>query len=275
MRWRFHNPNDPDEASQHNAVVEKIDAWWREFQTKTEDLAAFFDQKTKWNLPEWMAEHLHAIDPRLMWEFGTALNCDGHRLVITPEVEHHLRPLTATIIEKAPKIDGWEFYPHRVPEDLDMAQKTVEARTGGDLTDVGVYVELGEHNKIDLCFCSPRINEFDDEKAIGEAFVAAESLLGEDCLNRWIGDIKVDPVADTFILRGLRRIIGSRLTPVGELKSAVDALIEKVRRQLPDEPHHKWIETTSWTGRKLKPDRSEDYPEQLDLAVGTSGNRDL
>lgn len=36
-----------------------------------------------------------AVNPSLMWENGPAIQGDGHRLVITREQEHQLRPLVA------------------------------------------------------------------------------------------------------------------------------------------------------------------------------------
>jgi len=40
-----------------------------------------------------------------MWEFGPAVNKEGHRLVITPESAHHLRPLVNRIGQEI--LDKW------------------------------------------------------------------------------------------------------------------------------------------------------------------------
>jgi hypothetical protein len=57
-----------------------------------EHLESFFDNHAEWDLAGWMQQHLQGIDSRLMWEYGPGAN-RGHRLIITPEGEHHLRPL--------------------------------------------------------------------------------------------------------------------------------------------------------------------------------------
>src|SRR5205807_8367784 len=117
MRWRFIDPQNRPEAAERNAVTAKIDSWWSEFQGKTDEIVALFSQKAKWDLPEWMAQHLQAIHASLMWEFGPPVRGIGHRLVITPESAHHLRPLVRAILERAPGLDGWEFYEYRLAED--------------------------------------------------------------------------------------------------------------------------------------------------------------
>src|SRR5262245_36475517 len=119
MRWRFIDPNNRSEAAERAATIARIDSWWQEFQVKSGDLAALFSRKAQWDLPEWMARHLGDVHPKLMWEFGPAVRNGGHRLVITPEGQHHLRPLVRTLLERAPSVPGWEFYEYRLAEDLE------------------------------------------------------------------------------------------------------------------------------------------------------------
>jgi hypothetical protein len=67
-----------------------------------------------------MVDTLQAIHPSLMWEYGSAMRQPGHRLVITPESRRFLRPMVRTILERAPKIAGWEFYPYRLAETAEL-----------------------------------------------------------------------------------------------------------------------------------------------------------
>ena len=98
MRWRFIDPNNRPEIAEREAIIAKIDSWWRTFQERTADLSALFSRKVEWDLAEWMWQHLQDIDPKLMWEFGPAVGKKGHRLVITPEDRHDLRPLVREIL---------------------------------------------------------------------------------------------------------------------------------------------------------------------------------
>jgi hypothetical protein len=244
----------------------RIDDWWSTFAKNKERIAALFERESNWNLPDWMAAHLGPIHPKLMWEYGPAVKCSGHRLVITPESARHLRPLTSTIIERAPQVSGWEFYGYRLAEELDWARGSVEGRTGATLDDVRVQAVCGKHHRIDLCYYFPALVGENDGQALDAAFVATESLLGEECLDKWIGAIEVD---------SLRSGSRKKTVELGELRANVDALIGSVCDQLPDRPYYEWAESTEWTLWRLTPEKATDYPEQLDLFVGTSCNRAL
>jgi len=87
-------------------------------------------------------------------------------LVITPEQRRQLRPLVAAIVERAPDISGWEFYAYRQPGDVGDATATVAGRAGGDLTGAMVRAQRGEHNRIDLCFYTPRATHRHDRRWI-------------------------------------------------------------------------------------------------------------
>jgi hypothetical protein len=278
MRWRFFDPKNRPESAERNEVLSRIDSWWREFQTKTDDIPALFKQKAKWDLPEWMEQHLQAIDPSLCWEFGPALQGNGHRLVITPESAHHLRPLTRVILERAPVLVGWEFYEYRLAEDLESTRLTVEGRSGFDISGLKFRASIGDQNRIDLKYTSPEIADPDDPSASGAAFVTTESLLGEQCLNNWIGLIEIAVMQNK---KGIKSPFAreSKEQPhflgLDRLKETVNALIGSVRDQLPPSPHCEWVEGAEWTIWELKPDESDDYPEQQDLFVGKSANPKL
>jgi hypothetical protein len=193
VRWIYFNDN-PQEAAEREAIVAKIDAWWRAFEGKVDDLRAHFKGKARWDLPQWMDDNLHPIHPKIMWEYGPAVRVDGHRLVLTPESAHELRPLVAKILERAPSIPGWEFYDARLPEDLESTKATVEGRAAYDIDDFLVRVSVSDKRLIDLCYYSPRIEGAEDEAVFNAAFVATETLLGEHCLDRWIGAIEISPM---------------------------------------------------------------------------------
>ena len=239
---------------------DRIDAWWDAFQAKAEDIDALFSRKTEWDLPAWMEEHLQAIHPALMWEFDAAVQGPGHRLVITPESRRDLRPLVSEILRRAPQLDGWEFYAYRLTEDYEMAVQTVEARTQGDIGKTFFRATIGDFNRIDVVFCAEHYSR-DDDQSLNDVFVATETLLGEEVLDKWIGAIEVEPLAPDD---------AESVTHIRELKTEVDELIEKVRSSLPDRPYCELDEDREWSLFKPEPQESEDYPGQLDMFVGKS-----
>lgn len=265
MRWRFPDPGNLREASERAEVVAKIDSWWHAFQTRADDLTALFSRNADWDLPAWMTTHLQSIHPQLMWEFGPAVNTRGHRLVITPEAERHLRPLTQVILQRAPVLPSWEFYSYRLAEDLEQTARTVTGRTGRDVSDIRVRVAQGEHHRIDLVFQDPSAEDANDSSALHTAFVITETLLGEQCLDTWIGAIEVAPASEIapeppHFLR------------LERLHDTVNALIASIHEQLPPDPHFQRAHTATWTDWELKPRPADDYVGQRDLFVATSMN---
>jgi hypothetical protein len=261
MRWLFADPANPQEMSRRNQVFGAIDAWWRAFQGKTSDLSALFRRKSEWDLVRWMHDFLGAVDPRLMWEFGPAKSQEGHRLVITPESERWLRPVVRSLLERAPKVAGWEFYPNRLPEDVPHTILTVEGRVGANITGAVVAASLAPARKIDLWFDFPQ-QRFDERTARNAAFVAAETLMGEYVLDTWIGGISLlsdDPEAK---LRPL---------PMDRAQATVGALVRSVQEQLPQARLADIsIEESKWKSAQIQPDEeADDYPGRSDLIYVT------
>jgi hypothetical protein len=199
-----------------------------------------------------MQQHLQRIDPRLMWEFGPGAN-QGHRLIITPEGEHHLRPLVSEIIARAPQLPGWLFFDHRTPEPVGHMARTVLARSGMEPAFTAVGLTPGELNRIDLAFQFPEgFLEYQQPVAHTQAVVAAESLLGEDLLGDWLGklDARVrvpQPVAPSALPRAFAALAGMQ------------------RAKIPAEPLLDRIDAFSRSSIELNPKLSEDYTHRYDL----------
>ena len=244
-----------------NATAEQIRNWWSQFVAQAPRMCRLFKQQEEWDLPQWMETNLQSIEPALMWEFGPAVECDGNRLVITPESRKDLRPLVREILKHAPKLPGWEFYEHRLPESFEQAEFTVRGRTGGEIDDVWFQADLGDFNRINLVFVCDRY-QYDDADALGQMFVAAETLLGEETLDRWIGAIEVARVADDDL---------GPLNPLRDLSAVVEARIAVVRESLPPGPLCEIdLENGPWSLLELKPEEASDYPGQSDLFVAVT-----
>ena len=263
MRIKFQFDLSAEERQTNQSIQSAIDRWWRTFLEKTGDLHALFKRQQDWDLPEWMEQNLGAISSNIMWEFGQGL-LGGHRLVITPESRRHLRPLVAQILQRAPKIDGWEFYPYRLPEDEKMAGLTVDARQGARLDQMRFILSPGQFNRVDIRCIVPADYPEDKQKATG--FVAIESLLGEEMLDRWIGYIDYEKAAP----------YPTEAVPPGDLLSAMRRLVQTLIMKL---PNTSWIgraEGSEWTSFKVNPKRGlADYPSRLDLLTQISAIPEL
>lgn len=273
IRWDYRFGTFPAETARRAELETLVEAWWMAFRERASDLNELFGKRSEWDLPAWMVETLGAIDPALMWEFGPAMNTKGHRLVITPESRRDLRPLVRHIIGVAPEMEGWEFYDHRLAESLDMARLAVEARCGRPCQLTEVAVSLAEGNRVDLRFSGPDVRG-NEGAAENEAFVLAETLLGEETLDCWIGEISVHPRPK----RGFLSLVGKGRpepdsVPLEQMKRQVDDAIGSVIRTLTDRATES--ETGSWSLLELKPERKDDYPQQADLFVAKTPSLDL
>lgn len=261
MRWWLPDPADHEESAARQTMLRKIDAWWQAFAKEAPRIDAHFRGKSSMDIPGFIRRSLQSIDDRIMWEFGPGRR-GGHRLVITPESEHSLRPFIDVLLQRAPSLPGWEFYPYRLPEDRDSAEGMVQGRTGIDLQDVTIHASEGEYSQIDVEFVFPQ--GIQPEQANQAAFVATECLLGEELLDHWIGLIEGrvgTPTPDA-------------VSPEN-LKAVVDGKIEAIRAALPDRPYREWLEQRQGeplgTVLKMEPEkRSSDYPKRSDLFVATT-----
>jgi hypothetical protein len=262
--WKFYNPKDAQAVHQRQAMLEQIDRWWQSFRAKAPDLVDLFAGRKEWDLPRWMNDNLQAIDPALMWEFSA--NPDGgHSLVITPESQRQLRPLVETILERAPALPGWQYYPYRQAESPEMVIEAVRAKTGSDLSGVKAFGQIGEQHRIDLSFEIPTATGPDDEEALRDALLATETLLGEEALDKWVGAIEVGP-----------SVRGGRLLPLNRLQETVNALIDSLRDRLAERPYHEFCAEAEWSVLQLEPDQeAADYSFKDDLIVATTMDVEL
>jgi hypothetical protein len=267
MRWLFPDLNDPAEAAQVRQTMEAIDRWWQAFQAKATDIGALFSRKSEWDLPRFMEDTLQAIHPSLMWEFGPAVRQKGHRLVITPESERSLRPLVRTILQRAPKIDGWEFYAYRLPEDVEQTIQTVKGRLRLNITGAMIDASVAPGRKIDLYYSFPSLAGKTDNQQTQAAFITTETLLGEQVLDTWIGTIG--------LLDG-ESGSGSRPLSLDRAQATVSALIQSVLEQLPQARSQDIAGGDDWTSVKLDPpEEADDYPGRTDLLVASTHNVEL
>ena len=279
MRWDYPDPSDVAEAKQRDAVTAAMDRWWQVFVANKDNLdAAFSAPRTgggasaNFDIAQFTSTNLNPITEGLCWEYGRAMRKDGHRLVITPEGDHHLAPLVRELLRRAPELPDWEFYPGRLPEPPEMAFAVAEqiARFKA-AADVKVRASLGKFRRVDLQFhiANAKGNE---QSAQHWMFRAVEQMLGEDILNHWLGVIELAPPQPL-----VKRLFGGR--PAGvvapeRLKPTVDALIAASREQLPDPPPRVIAQRDandarlSWYTIKGEPDAGlADYPQRDDIFV--------
>jgi hypothetical protein len=252
MRWRFNQGASQLEARALARVESKMQQFWSAFEERSRELEALLDGEGEFDLARFMADQLEPIDHRLTWEFGPSER--GHRLVITPEADRHLRPMVARMLALAPALPHWTFLSHRPPEPLQDAERLVEARTGRRLRLDRAEVARGEHGRIDLRFVPERGARLSKDLE-EQALLAAELLVGEQYLDDWIGAVGL---AD--------RSEGT--ASLDHLYAAVVAAIHEVQVVLPDRPYFRLRNELAWSVYQLgEVEVSEEAPGRQDLYV--------
>ena len=256
MRWKTYSKGLREEVVKRKLVLNKIEKWWEAFQAKREDLELAFDTNRKWDIASWMNKHIGPINHELMWEFGPGEQ-HGHRLVITPESNRHLRPLVDVILEMAPSIPGWSFYGFRRPEELEQAEIMVKTFTEHKLFARGARLKRGRFNRVDLTFEFPEKYLVDEDLCTRQAFIALEYLLGEELLNNWLGYLDVSPnVSDSV--------------PLHEIKGRFELIVKEIQSGLPPAPYLNLPEPASGKMYELAPEASSDYPARQDMWVAST-----
>jgi hypothetical protein len=127
VRWKFLDPDRPEEASRRAGVLAAIDEFWAGFAGQRDAVEGGADRALAW-----MADHLRRVDEQLAWEIGPAA-AGGRSMTITPESRRELRPLVATVLERAPHVPGWTFTGHRPPVPAEHLAGVVQSRVDADL----------------------------------------------------------------------------------------------------------------------------------------------
>lgn len=250
MAWKFLDASKPANRKYRDELTKNINSWWAHFQNKRKNIEAHLEERAHWDLEDFMADSLQVIDENLMWEFG--LEADGgHHLVITPETERYLRPLVDTIIASAPKISGWHFYSYRQPHGYEETAQLVAETTRLMLENLTFTAEAGEENLIDLHF---KYSEDKAPEVLGDAvFMACEYLLGEELLDRWIGDMN-------FTDSGKGKYLA-----MTELPNTVAKLIEKAKASMPDKPLAAIRDSLKVSEFTAEPEEGDDSTERFDM----------
>lgn len=262
-RWVFTNELTENEKQVHNQVCQLIDNWWQEFSKNQQKIDDAFTKGSNFDIVKFMNGNLNCIHENISWEFGPAVNGNGHRLVITPESYKQLRPLVNEILKRAPKFERWEFYGYRLPESYEAAIETVKSRTGGQIDDLKVQSEINDLNQVNLYFTRETCKtEQDFNQAFNDAFVTIESILGEENLDKWIGAIEVDnKLKDSLEVK-----------PISELNDLFTNKLHEIKYNQLQEPHFKTSKSASWSMLELKPQEQKDYPQQTDIFVAKAMN---
>ena len=242
--------------------------WWQTFIESAAGVDKHFSKRAEFDLRALM-NVLNEVDPHLMWEFGPAITKQGHRLCITPESRPELRPMLNVLLDCAPRLDRWEFYPYRLRDTPETDPIIIDGRTKISRDGVTASAARGRGNRVDVRYFLPESAMADDRAAQSFAFYSTERLLGEETLDVWIGGIAA--IAETAPPQA-----GSMCMPLTRLTPMVQSVIQSITDQLPafprfahQEPHDPQYPQGGVFKLPPPPERV-DYPGWSDLMFATS-----
>jgi hypothetical protein len=257
MGWKFLDDSKSANKKYREDMMLLINSWWAHFQNKRKAIESFLDGRAQLDIEDFMTDYLQSIDENFMWEYGT--EPDGrYQLVITPETERHLRPLVETIIESAPKLSNWSFYAYRQPHGLVDTAELVKDHTGVLLDAIKFAADADEDNLINIIY---KYEGAKGAEALGDAvFMATEYLLGEEILDRWVGDMDFSDEATK----------GASLKPISELPNTIASLIEKIKKSMPDKPLATMRGSLKPQEITVEPEDELDETERFDMVAAST-----
>jgi hypothetical protein len=252
MPWRFAAPGNEIDWAAKESALKKIDAFWDAFETDAPKIAEMLRSPDS-RVVDWIAEHLHPIDERIMWEFALQPNAsEKWFFTITPESQHELRPLVNSMLERKRDNQYFKVVGFREPCNADELRDHFKARTGRELPELTAAVTMNDLGFLELGFYSDSFRSSKSHTDMESAFVLIELLLGQELLEKWIGVITTDP-AQPSVLRGVLNLFGGKSTQstndrhgLDQLYGAVRASVERQLSELPDRPYYEQPQPETW-----------------------------
>jgi hypothetical protein len=169
----------------------RIDEFWQWWRTAAPRLAAKIDAGQAASIAGEVGARVEAIDSRLSWETGPGRKGARHHLALSSEGDIELRILTERWLARGPAADAtWEYYPARqaFPRSSTWSLKLDNLEI--DFPKVAVKFEtVAARELVSLVLYHPAIAKLDERGRARVAFLTLDNLLGEDGVERWIGEI--------------------------------------------------------------------------------------
>lgn len=188
MRWRYLFDKDDPDFQKKEEKLKRIKNFWIAFEKiclphwEMRDI----DKEALNNFAQWMQKQLALIDENLMWEAHIAED-NTTNLVVTAESIYSNSELAKSVIDAAPKWEGWNFLSHRLatkPENLSTYCENVANFEPPD--DLRASFTKTEWNKIELTYYSNKFGMMNVAESVEKCLLLSQYALGEEMFERWI-----------------------------------------------------------------------------------------
>jgi hypothetical protein len=173
------------------AAIQSFWSWWG---TARPRIRAAIAGGPRPDLVEEITRYVKAVDPRLAWELGEGQRAE-HALCVTAEGDPELRVVTERWVRAGPAADAtWEYHPAR-PASISALEATMEI-AGRQLVPAQARLlvqVVDDRQAVDVGFHHPALRALPRRARPMLAFLTLGWLLGEDGVERWVGEVEVHP----------------------------------------------------------------------------------
>jgi|SRR5579862_1172577 len=174
---------------------EAISAFWRWFSERHRDVEAMLDRDETAELSRQINIQIDLLSPQLAWEIGPGL-VEPYMFVFPTAGDSERKAAVGRIMEKAPRIERWEFHASRPARpfqpEVQLPDRDLSFRT----SDWHFTLKPSStSDRFELNIFDDELASFDEKTALTAVFILLDAVLGEDMVERWIGNIKVLPAS--------------------------------------------------------------------------------
>jgi hypothetical protein len=185
-----------------------IAAFWSWWPVAKDELAAALSAGKVPKAGRDLSRKVAAIHPDIVFELGEG-NGAQHALVLSPEGSPALRSVTERWLRAGPGSDDtWEYFPARQPNlrafegQLSLGNRTFEpgkARFGAEVD--------AERARVHVLVQHPEFPYLDDADRLRASFLLLDWALGEDDVERWLGEIRVTAEEQPYDVTAVREVV--------------------------------------------------------------------
>jgi hypothetical protein len=180
---------DVDQA--RRASIAALWSWWS--ATGAGQAVGLITSGGPGSFAEEMTARLAVVDPRLQWELARGGAASEHALCISAGGLAELRGLAERCVRAAPAPSAtWEYLPARRPDPGALSDRMRMGDLDVGFSELAVSLSLqARRHLLDLVVYHPDFAEMRSQDRTSVAFMALDRLLGEDGVERWLGDVTV------------------------------------------------------------------------------------
>jgi len=170
-----------------------IRAFWQWFSTHQCEVARMLDMDDTAGLARVMNEQMDALTSGLAWEIGPGL-VEPYMLVLPAEGDVNRRMVIARILEAAPRLEGWEFHSARPTRPFQPEVRLPDKHLTFQSSKWRFRLAPSANSdRFDLEIFDDELATHDQTTGLTAAFILLDAVLGEDIVERWIGNIQILP----------------------------------------------------------------------------------